>query len=104
MNLFYGQKYPGSAELLKLYGFAMLPMTLVMVAEHFLIAKGRIVFAYVMFISIPFVFFAAYTYHNQLIDMVYIVAAGGWGLALFGFGVIGVQVWAAKSPNQAKQQ
>jgi O-antigen/teichoic acid export membrane protein len=104
MNLFYGQKYPGSAELLKFYGFAMLPMTLVMVAEHFLIAKGRIVFAYVMFISIPFVFFAAYTYHNQLIDMVYIVAAGGWGLALVGFGVIGVQVWAAKSPNQAKQQ
>ena len=91
MTLFYGQKYQGAAELLKLYGFAMLPMALVMVAEHFLIAKGRVVFAYVMMIGIPFVLFAAHTYHASLIDMVYILAAGGLGLAMLGFGVIGVQ-------------
>ena len=102
MTLFYGQKYQGAAELLKLYGFAMLPMTLVMVAEHFLIAKGRVVFAYAMMIGIPFVLFAAHKYHASLIDMVYILAAGGLGVALVGFGVIGVQVWAAKSPAQAK--
>lgn len=91
MTLFYGQKYQGAAELLKLYGFAMLPMALVMVAEHFLIAKGRVVFAYVMMIGIPFVLFATHTYHASLIDMVYILAAGGLGLAMVGFGVIGVQ-------------
>lgn len=91
MTLFYGQKYQGSAELLKLYGFAMLPMTLVMVAEHFLIAKGRVIFAYVMIFGIPFVLLAAQTYHDRLIDMVYILAACGWGLALVGFGVIGAQ-------------
>lgn len=89
MTLFYGQKYPGAAELLKYYGFAMLPMTLVMVAEHFLIAKGRVIFAYVMMLGIPFVLFAAYTYHDHLIDMVYILGAGGWGMAMVGFGVIG---------------
>jgi O-antigen/teichoic acid export membrane protein len=103
MTLFYGQKYPGAAELLKYYGFAMLPLSLVMVAEHFLIAKGRVIFAYIMMLGIPFVLFAAHSYHDHLIDMVYILAAGGWGLALVGFGVIGVQVWAAKSPEQAKQ-
>jgi len=91
MTLFYGQKYQGAAELLKLYGFAMLPMALVMVAEHFLIAKGRVVFAYVMMIAIPFVLFAAHTYHASLIDMVYILATGGLVLAMVGFGVIGVQ-------------
>ena len=91
MTLFYGQKYQGAAELLKLYGFAMLPMALVMVAEHFLIAKGRVVFAYVMMIGIPFVLFAAHTYHASLIDMVYILATGSLGLAMVGFGVIGVQ-------------
>ena len=91
MTLFYGQKYQGAAEVLKLYGFAMLPMAMVMVAEHFLIAKGRVVFAYVMMIGIPFVLFAAHTYHASLIDMVYILAAGGLGLAMLGFGVIGVQ-------------
>ena len=91
MTLFYGQKYQGAAELLRLYGFAMLPMALVMVAEHFLIAKGRVVFAYIMMIGIPFVLFATHNYHTNLIDIVYILAAGGLGLAIVGFGVIGVQ-------------
>lgn len=102
MSLFYGQKYQGAAEILKVYGFAMLPLTLVMVAEYFLIAKGRVIFAYVMMIGIPFVLFAAHTYHDRLIDMVYILASGGWGLAIVGFVVIGMQVWAAKSPMQEK--
>lgn len=93
MTLFYGEKYQGAAELLNLYGFAMLPMTLVMVAEHFLIAKGRVVFAYVMLLGIPFVLFAAQTYHDHLIDMVYILAACGWGLAVVGFGAIGALYW-----------
>ena len=97
MTLFYGQKYQGAAELLKLYGFAMLPMALVMVAEHFLIAKGRVVFAYVMIIGIPFVLYAGHTYHANLIDMVYILATGGLGLAMLGFGVISVQyLWERK--------
>ena len=93
MSLFYGQKYQGASEILELYGFAIMPMTLVMVAEHFLIAKGRMVFAYVMILGIPFVLLAMQNYHGHLIDMVYILAACGWGLALVGFGVIGVQYW-----------
>jgi O-antigen/teichoic acid export membrane protein len=93
MTLFYGQKYPGAAELLKYYGFAMLPLSLIMVAEHFLIAKGRVIFAYIMILGIPFVLLAAQAYHDRLIDMVYILAAGGWGLAVAGFGVIGAQYW-----------
>lgn len=91
MPLLYGQKYQPAAELLRYYGFVMLPMALVMVAEYFLIAKGRVIFAYVMMLAIPFVLLAADTYHDRLIDMVYILGACGWGLALVGFGVIGMQ-------------
>lgn len=96
IDLFYGQKYQGAAELLRLYGFAMLPMTMVMVAEHFLIAKGRVIFAYVMILAIPFVLLATQNYHDRLIDMVYILTACGWGLALIGFGAIGVQYWQGR--------
>lgn len=96
MSVLYGQKYQAAADLLRYYGFAILPMTLVMVAEHFLIAKGRVVFAYVMMLAIPFVFLAAQIHHDQLIDIVYILGACGWGLALVGFGVIGVQHWQGR--------
>jgi O-antigen/teichoic acid export membrane protein len=94
--LLYGQKYQSAAELLRYYGFAMLPMTLVLVAEYFLIAKGRVIFAYVMMLAIPFVLLAAQTYHSRLMDMVYILGACGWGLALAGFSVIGLQYWRGR--------
>lgn len=96
MPLLYGHKYQAATELLRYYGFAILPMTLVMVAEHFLIAKGRVIFAYIMMLAIPFVLLAAQAYHDRLIDMVYIIGACGWGLALVGFGVIGLQHWQGR--------
>jgi len=93
ISLLYGQKYEGAAEVLKYYGFAMLPMSIIMVAEHFLIAKGRVIFGYVMMLGIPFVLYAAHTYNASLIDMVNILAIAGWGVVVAGFGVIGVQSW-----------
>ena len=96
MPLLYGQKYLAAAELLRYYGFAILPMTLVMVAEYFLIAKGRVIFAYIMMLAIPFVLLAVQANHDRLIDMVYILGACGWGLALVGFGVIGAQYWQGR--------
>lgn len=99
MTLFYGGKYQGAAELLQFYGFAIMPMTLIMVAEHFLIAKGRVIFAYVMMLGIPFVFLAVEKYHGHLMDIVYILAVCGWGLAVVGFGVIGGQYWWGRKRN-----
>jgi O-antigen/teichoic acid export membrane protein len=96
MSLLYGLKYQPAAELLRYYGFAILPMTLVMVAEYFLIAKGRVIFAYLMLLAVPFVLLAAHVHHDRLIDMVYIFGACGWGLALVGFGVIGAQYWQGR--------
>lgn len=93
VTLFYGQKYHGAAELLRFYGFAIMPMALIMVAEHFLIAKGRIVFAYVMMAGIPFVLMAVHAYHNSLMNMVVILAVCGWGLVIAGFGFIGGLYW-----------
>lgn len=96
ISLLYGQKYQGAAEVLKYYGFAMLPMSIIMVAEHFLIAKGRVIFGYVMMLGIPFVLYAAHIYNERLIDMVNILSIAGWGLVVAGFGVIAVQNWKSR--------
>lgn len=102
--MLYGQNYQGADELLRYYGLAMLPMTLVMVAEYFLIAKGRVIFAYLMMVAIPFVLLAAYAFHDDLMDMVYILTACGWGLALIGFAVIGAQVLSARSTDKGSAE
>lgn len=98
----YGQKYQGAAELLKYYGFAMLPMSIIMVTEHFLIAKGRVVFSYLMVIGVPFVLYAAHIYNENLINMVYILSAAGWGLVIAGFAVIGFQMFSARDDARTR--
>lgn len=103
MPLLYGQKYQSAAELLRYYGFAMFPMTLVMVAEYFLIAKGRVIFAYIMILAVPFVLLAVQARHGRLMDIVYILGACGWGLALVGFGVISLQYWQGRKLGQAQE-
>jgi O-antigen/teichoic acid export membrane protein len=82
---FYGAKYEGAGDLLRLYGFAMLPMALVMVAEYFLIAKGRVLFAWLFLAIAPLQILAIYTWHEQLWMIVAAIAAFGSVLAVMGY-------------------
>jgi O-antigen/teichoic acid export membrane protein len=88
IRLFYGESYRGAGEILRYYGFAILPMTLVMVAEYFLIAKGRVVFAYLFMAIAPLQFLAVYWYHDTLLSVVGIMAATGVLLSGLGFGLL----------------
>ena len=56
-------------------------MALVMVYEHYLIAKGRMIFSWIFLIFGPLQVVAIYLWHSELI---YVLAAvGGSGLLLF---------------------
>jgi hypothetical protein len=56
-------------------------MALVMVYEHYLIAKGKMIFSWVFLIFGPLQIAAIYLWHDKLI---YVLAAvGGSGLLLF---------------------
>tara|TARA_B110000908_G_scaffold81042_1_gene97155 strand:+ start:261 stop:1556 length:1296 start_codon:yes stop_codon:yes gene_type:complete len=85
ISLFYGSKYEGAGDILKLYGFAMLPMALVMVAEYFLIAKGRVLFAWIFLAVAPIQVLAIYTWHEELWMIVATIAAFGFLLAVVGY-------------------
>ena len=79
--LIYGERYSGAGSILRWYGFAILPMALVMVYEHYLIAKGKMIFTWVFLIFGPLQIVAIYLWHDKLI---YVLAAvGGSGLLLF---------------------
>ena len=79
--LIYGEGYSGAGSILRWYGFAILPMALVMVYEHYLIAKGKMIFTWVFLIFGPLQIVAIYLWHDKLI---YVLAAvGGSGLLLF---------------------
>lgn len=81
----YGKNYSGAGEILKFYGFAIMPMALVMVAEHFLIAKGKVLFAYLFLPFAPIQILALYYHHQSLKNVLLIIAMSGFFLASTGY-------------------
>lgn len=85
VQLLYGESYRGASDVLRYYGFAILPMALVMVTEYFLIAKGKVMFAYLFLVFAPLQFLAVYYFHNSLLTIVGIMAVTGILLCSLGF-------------------
>jgi O-antigen/teichoic acid export membrane protein len=81
----YGPAYKGAAELLKWYGFCMVPMALVMVAEHFLIAKGQTLFAWIFLAVAPIQILIISQWHTELWMVMASVGASGLMVALSGY-------------------
>ena len=50
----YDDKYPEAGYILSLYGFVMIPIAIIVVIEHFLIARQRFAFTWIFIFSIPF--------------------------------------------------
>lgn len=88
ISLFYGGKYQGAADILKYFGFAILPMAIIMVAEHYLIAKGMVIFAYLFIAIAPLQILAIHFYHDSLLSIVSVIAIFGVLLVCLGFGLL----------------
>ena len=74
--------------ILKYFGFAILPMSLIMVAEYFLIAMGRVLFAYLFILVAPLQAIAIYYYHDTLLNVVTVLFVSGAVLVLVGYGLL----------------
>lgn len=84
----YGENYAGAGKILSWYGFAILPISIVIVAEQFLIAKGKVLFAWLFLGVVPFEFLAIYNWHSELWMILAIMFLFGVILVLVGFGLI----------------
>ncbi len=86
--LLYGESYRESGEILRYFGFAMFPMALVMVAEHFLIARGRVLFGYIFFFTAPFQILAIHFFHDSLFMILVVVGISGLLHVVVGFSLL----------------
>ena len=84
----YGADYKDASIILKYFGFAILPMSLIMVAEYFLIAMGRVLFAYLFILFAPLQVIAIYFYHDTLLSVVKVLFFSGAILVLVGYGLL----------------
>lgn len=86
--LFYGTRYMGASDILRWYGLAILPMALVLVAEHFLIAQGRVLFAWLFLAIAPFELLSIQIYHQEPLMVVAIIGTFGFVTMILGFGLL----------------
>ncbi len=85
IDILYGSSYEGAGEILRWYGFAIYPLTLVMILENFLIAKGRVIFAWLFLAAAPFQVLAIYLWHEDLYSILIILGVSGVLLLISGF-------------------
>ena len=85
IDIFYGSSYAGAGQILRWYGLAIYPLTLVMILENFLIAKGRVIFAWLFLAVAPFQFLAIYLWHDDINSILIILGASGVLLLIGGF-------------------
>lgn len=88
LTTLYGERYRAGGALLTYYGFAILPMALVLVFEHYLIARGRVLFAYLFLGVVPLQIGAIHWYHDSLFTVITVIAASGLVTLLIGTGFL----------------
>jgi O-antigen/teichoic acid export membrane protein len=89
--LLYGENFTLAGELLRWYGIAIMPMALVMVAEYYLLAQGRLLFVWLFLIFAPIQIIAISVWHENLMQVIWGIGLSGSGLAVIGFLLLWLQ-------------
>lgn len=105
----YGPDLAEAGVLLQMYGFAMLPITIVMVVENFLMAQGRTLFAWLFLVACPLQVWAIHVWHPSLAAVIGVIgllntALVGVGLAIVGWRREMVQGTAASASAKMADQ
>lgn len=72
-SYFYADKYQNVNWLLFLYGIAMLPLSIIILAENILIARRKIIFTWIFFIISPFQIYFMYHFSKNLEDLIFLM-------------------------------
>lgn len=87
----YGEKYAAAAQLLRLYGVAMVPPSLLAVVMHFNLARRRVGFLYSMALACVLEVVLIGMYHRQLEHVLWIVLGVGGALCCGNLAMIGCE-------------
>ena len=75
----------------------MLPLALIIVLEHYLIAHGRALFSWIFLMISPLQAIAVYFWHDQLMNVVISIACCGIILLIIGMYLVGKDLLFSKN-------
>jgi O-antigen/teichoic acid export membrane protein len=85
ITLLYGSSYLAAGKLLPWFSLSMIPITIIILAEHYLIAKGKTLFAWIFFLTVPIALIAINFLHEDLITVILIIGIYGAIVGAIGF-------------------
>lgn len=88
VSIFYGAEYLDAANLLYIYSLSIMPMAYVILAEHFLLAKGRNLFTWIFFAISPLQILAMLLWHQTLFQIIAIIATSNSLVAIIGYVIL----------------
>jgi O-antigen/teichoic acid export membrane protein len=88
ISILFGEDYRGAGEILQWYGLAILPLTVVVIAEQYLIARGQVIFSWLFLFLLPFEFLTIYIWHSEIWMILLAMGAFGSLLAIVGCGLM----------------
>ena len=86
--IFYGEAYQNAGEILQWFGFAILPMALIMIIENFLLARGVVLFSWLFLALSPLQLLLAYFFHSEIWMILCSLAASGCLILIVGLVLI----------------
>ena len=86
--LFFGDRHPYAAEVLRWYGFAMVPVAIIFLAEQFLIARNQIVFAWLLLLVAPIQLFLMINLSTSFNDLLLIIGVCSTAALFIGIGLM----------------
>ena len=84
INTFFGAKYFEAGKIVQYFGISMLPMALLMIMMHYFIARGKVLFQYILFIGAFLEIVLILSFHDSLITVLYTLIGIGSFLLVVG--------------------
>ncbi len=88
IKLLFGAKFIPAAPLLKIFGLAMVPFTLVNLIMEFFLARHRTGFIYSLLAGFILQIALIWRYHQTLSQVIYVIIFVGTGLLLTNLGLV----------------
>ena len=80
----YGPSYEGSGQLLLIYSCAIFPMAIVMLAEHYLLARNQLLFTWLFAAFAPLELLLIYCFHNSPVEILLSIGVCTSSLCILG--------------------
>ena len=98
IELLFGGKYQNAYIFLSVYGFAILPMAMVLVAEYFLIAKGKVLFSYIFLGTAPVQVLAVNYLKTDALSVIFIVGLSCAFVMIIGYAMLIKSIFEERLP------